>query len=68
MSPHSSSLAWINGLFHKNDGYMCPIVLNPFRDKGKVDMNREMRLTQQRMEALLFSINGKELIILMVTR
>ena len=32
---------------------MCPIVLNPFRDKGKVDMNREMRLTQQRMEALL---------------
>ena len=53
VSPHSSSLAWINGLFHKNDGYMCPIVLNPFRDKGKVDMNREMRLTQQRMEALL---------------
>ena len=53
MSPHLAEDAWINGLFHKNDGYMCPIVLNPYRDKGKVDMNREMRLTQQRMEALL---------------
>ena len=52
-SPQSAELAWVNGLFHKNDGYMCPIVLNPYRDKGKVDMNREMRLTQQRMEALL---------------
>ena len=39
-SPHMATKAWINGLFHKNDGYMCPIVLNPYRDKGKVDMNR----------------------------
>jgi energy-coupling factor transporter ATP-binding protein EcfA2 len=53
-SPHRAENAWINRLFHKNDGYMCPIVLNPYRDKGKVDMNREMWLTQQRMEALLF--------------
>ena len=52
-SPHRADDAWINGLFHKNDGYMCPIVLNPYRDKGKVDMNREMRLAQQRLEALL---------------
>lgn len=52
-SPHWAEKAWINGLFHKNDGYMCPIVLNPYRDKGKVDMNREMRLTQQRLESLL---------------
>lgn len=44
---------WINRLFHKNDGYMCPIVLNPYRDKGKLDMNIEMRLTQQRTEAML---------------
>lgn len=52
-SPHRAEDAWINGLFHKNDGYMCPIVLNPYRDKGKVDMNREMRLAQQRLAALL---------------
>lgn len=53
LSPHWAEKAWINGLFHKNDGYMCPIVLNPYRDKGKVDMNREMRLAQQRLESLL---------------
>ena len=52
-SPHRAEKAWINGLFHKNDGYMCPIVLNPYRHKGKVDMNREMKLVQQRLEALL---------------
>ena len=57
VSPHLADHAWINGLFHKNDGYMCPIVLNPFRDKGKVDMNKEMRLAQQRTEALLIYYN-----------
>lgn len=52
-SPHCAEDAWVNGLFHKNDGYMCPIVLNPYRNKGRVDMNREMKLAQQRLEALL---------------
>ena len=51
--------AWINRLFHKNDGYMCPIVLNPYRDKGKLDMNIEMRLTQQRTEAMLIFYKRK---------
>lgn len=51
--------AWINWLFHKNDGYMCPIVLNPYRDKGKLDMNIEMRLTQQRTEAMLIFYKRK---------
>lgn len=51
--------AWINRLFHKNDGYMCPIVLNPYRDKGKLDMNVEMRLTLQRTEAMLIFYKRK---------
>lgn len=50
---------WISRLFHKNDGYMCPIVLNPYRDKGKLDMNIEMRLTQQRTEAMLIFYKRK---------
>lgn len=58
-SPHWAEKAWINSLFHKNDGYMCPIVLNPYRDKGKVDMNREMRLAQQRLESLLIYYKRK---------
>ena len=36
---------WIGSLFHKNDGYMCPIVLNPYRDGGQLDMNNEAGLT-----------------------
>ena len=44
---------WMDNLFHKNDGYMCPLVLNPFRDKGKIDMANEEHLTTQRLEAIL---------------
>ena len=31
---------WINSLFHKNDGYQTPIVLNPMRTEGKIDINK----------------------------
>lgn len=44
---------WLNNLFHKNDGYMCPIVLNPMRSEGKIDMTNEEHLTTQRLEAIL---------------
>ena len=33
--------SWIDGVFHKNDGYMSPIVLNPYRHEGTVDMAKE---------------------------
>ena len=32
---------WIEKLFHKNDGYQTPIVLNPMRDEGNYDINDE---------------------------
>ncbi len=44
---------WIGSLFHKNDGYMCPIVLNPYRDEGQLDMNNEAGLTTNRLASLL---------------
>ena len=46
---------WLKGIFHKNDGYMCPIVLNPFRDGGKINMDTEAALTVSRLSALLVS-------------
>ena len=46
---------WLKGIFHKNDGYMCPIVLNPFRDGGKINMDTEAALTVNRLSALLVS-------------
>lgn len=39
---------WIDALFHKNDGYITPIVLNPFREKGNIDINIETELAKQR--------------------
>lgn len=44
---------WINALFHKNDGYMCPINLNPYRDKGCINTNKEMILARERVASLL---------------
>lgn len=43
---------WINSLFHKNDGYMSPIVLNPYRNDAKLDMGNETNLTVQRLSAM----------------
>lgn len=50
---------WIDSLFHKNDGYMCPINLNPYRENGKVDMVREDRLTNDRLQSILVDFKKK---------
>ena len=44
--------SWIRSLFHKNDGYTTPIVLNPYRDKGNIDINSETDLASQRLISL----------------
>lgn len=44
---------WFDGLFHKNDGYMTPITLVPYRTNGSIDINRENELAHQRI--LVFS-------------
>lgn len=40
---------WLSGIFHKNDGYQMPLVLNPYRSKGNLNVNNENELTQNRM-------------------
>lgn len=53
-SPEQEGTVWISHLYHKNDGYLTPIVLNPFRDqKGNIDMVTEYQLTVYRLSALL---------------
>lgn len=50
--PHpKESASWINGVFHKNDGYMTPIVLNPYRDNGIMDMENEHHLSLYRLSS-----------------
>ena len=51
---------WIEGLFHKNDGYMVPITLNPYRDKGVFDLNLETGLTNSRLSAILVEAKKKK--------
>ena len=55
---------WIRGVFHKNDGYLTPIVLNPYRDFGKIDIEREKQLTNSRLALLFYSFykEGKDFI------
>lgn len=49
------SLCWLRGLFHKNDGYQTPIVLNPFRENGNININQERDLTQTRLYYLVLN-------------
>lgn len=45
---------WISGVFHKNDGYQTPIVLNPWRSNGNLDVAKENDLAMERIISLLF--------------
>ena len=50
---------WLNGIFHKNDGYQTPIVLSPFRTKGNIDINTENILSRERLITLLIMPKSK---------
>lgn len=45
---------WLKACFHKNDGYQAPLVLNPKRDNGNIDINIENHLAKSRLISLLF--------------
>jgi hypothetical protein len=42
---------WIEPLFHKNDAYQTPIVLNPMRTAGDININKEKHLLTRRLIA-----------------
>ncbi len=49
---------WIENLFHKNDGYQTPLVINPMRTDGNIDVNSEFHLAQSRMLSNLTSLDS----------
>lgn len=52
---------WITYIFHKNDEYQTPIVINPMRTEGKIDINVENDLSKSRLLSnILTSINKDE--------
>lgn len=40
---------WLDGLFHKNDAYQIPIVINPMRTEGTFFINTENELVKARL-------------------
>ena len=40
---------WVNFLFHKNDGYTTPLVINPMRKNGNFDINDEANFARYRL-------------------
>ena len=54
---------WIQGLFHKNDGYVTPIVMVPYRTEDDyIDIDNENDLAKQRLAtlAILFGSQNKK--------
>lgn len=47
-----SDCAWIDSIFHKNDGYIRSIVLNPYRNEGCIDCAKEQVLSKDRLTSL----------------
>lgn len=54
---NESYVDWLKELFHKNDSYQTPLVLNPMRTDGNFDINRENDLVKQRLLANLLRID-----------
>ncbi len=57
---------WLEKLFHKNDGYLTPLVINPMRDYwGSIDNENEAELSISRVNAMFlyfFKEKGIELL------
>jgi hypothetical protein len=49
---------WIKGVFHKNDGYQLPVVINPYRDKGNININSEKDLAKSRFLVNILQEDG----------
>lgn len=45
---------WLNGVFHKNDGYQTPIVIHPMRNGGYINAAKVNYLGKQNLISLAF--------------
>lgn len=44
-----NKIFWMHRIFHKNDGYITPLSIHPYRISGNIDVNREAQLSKQRL-------------------
>lgn len=47
-----SNESWEDKLYHKNDGYLTPLVLVPFKDENMIDIGKETKLAAERVTTL----------------
>lgn len=59
---NSNFIPWIDTIFYKNDAYQLPIVINPFKEYGNYDINREYLLMQSRAVFYTYVLGFKEII------
>jgi predicted ATPase len=59
---NSNLIPWIDSVFYKNDAYQLPIVINPFKEYGNYDINREYMLMQSRAVFYTYVLGFKEII------
>ncbi|WP_339865368.1 AAA family ATPase [uncultured Algoriphagus sp.] len=52
---------WLEKVFHKNDGYQTPLVLNPFRKHGNIDINTENHLVHARLMTNLIQLGSNSI-------
>lgn len=55
---------WMDSIFNKNDGYLVPITINPYRNHGVFDLNNETERTEDRLASLLLFFKKKSLELL----
>lgn len=48
---------WINKVFHKNDAYQIPLVINPMRIEGNIDINSENNLISSRLLSNILDVD-----------
>ena len=48
---------WLDSLFHKNDGYQIPLVINSMRKDGNIEINNENHLVTARLITNLLTPN-----------
>ncbi|MBQ9226854.1 MAG: AAA family ATPase [Fibrobacter sp.] len=53
----SNEVSWISPIFHKNDGYIRSIVLNPYRNNGRINLANEFELSKDRVASLFLLID-----------
>jgi AAA15 family ATPase/GTPase len=50
---------WMDSVFDKNDGYLMPLTFNPYRSKGRFDLESETQRTKARLSAILIQAKKK---------